>query len=104
MNELEELKLKRERFVSYALTRDNGDDYWKDVDEITKQIEKLENKKGKAFANRKREDLRNPNDLYETPYSLTWELQKLNIIEPNKTIIDPCSVISLVSLNHFEIA
>lgn len=46
--------------------------------------------KGKAFANRKKEDLRNPNDLYETPYSLTWELQKLNIIEPNKTIIDPC--------------
>lgn len=84
MNELE--KLKRKEFVSYALTKDNGDDVY----EITKQIEKFENKKGKAFANRKPKLERNENDFYETPYSLTWELQKLNIIEPNKTIIDPC--------------
>ena len=45
---------------------------------------------GKAYANRRKEDLRNPNDLYETPYCLTWELQKLNIIKPNKTILDSC--------------
>ena len=89
MNELEELKLKRKKFVSYALTKDNGDDYWDDVDEITKQIEKFENKKGKAYVNRKKAEERNENDFYETPYCLTWELQKLNIIEPNKTIIDP---------------
>lgn len=45
---------------------------------------------GKAYANRKKSELRNINDFYETPYSLTWELQKLNIIKPRKTIIDPC--------------
>lgn len=45
---------------------------------------------GKAYANRKKSELRNENDFYETPYSLTWELQKLNIIKPRKTIIDPC--------------
>lgn len=45
---------------------------------------------GKAYANRKKKELRNKNDFYETPYSLTWELQKLNIIEKGKTIIDPC--------------
>ena len=45
---------------------------------------------GKAYANRKKSELRNENDFYETPYSLTWELQKLNIIKPRKIIIDPC--------------
>ena len=45
---------------------------------------------GKAYANRKKSELRNENDFYETPYSLTWELQKLNVIKPRKTIIDPC--------------
>ena len=50
---------------------------------------------GKAYANRKREEIRNKNDFYETPFSLTWELQKLNIIpkEVNghkTTILDPC--------------
>ena len=45
---------------------------------------------GKAYANRKKSELRNENDFYETPYSLIWELQKLNIIKPRKTIIDPC--------------
>ena len=40
--ELEKLKLKRKEFVSYALTRDNGDDYYDDVDKINNQIEKLE--------------------------------------------------------------
>ena len=45
---------------------------------------------GKAYANRKKSELRNENDFYETPYSLTWELQKLNIVKPRKTIIDPC--------------
>lgn len=38
----------------------------------------------------KKSELRNENDFYETPYSLTWELQKLNIIKPRKIIIDPC--------------
>ena len=46
--------------------------------------------KGKAYANRKKAEERNKNDLYCTPYSLTWELKKLNIIEANKTILDPC--------------
>ena len=45
---------------------------------------------GKAYANRKKSELRYENDFYETPYSLTWELQKLNIIKPRKIIIDPC--------------
>ena len=45
---------------------------------------------GKAYANRKKSENRNENDFYETPYCLTWELQKLNIIQPGKTIIDPC--------------
>lgn len=45
---------------------------------------------GKAYANRRKAENRNPNDKYETPFSLTWELQKLNIVEPGKTIIDPC--------------
>jgi hypothetical protein len=45
---------------------------------------------GKAYLNRKSEDERNQNDFYETPYSLTWELQKLNIVQPDKTILDPC--------------
>ena len=45
---------------------------------------------GKAFANRKPKEERNENDFYETPYSLTWEMQKLNIIKPNTTILDPC--------------
>ena len=37
------------------------------------------NKMGKAYANRKPKEERHTNDKYETPYSLTWELQKLNI-------------------------
>ena len=45
---------------------------------------------GKAYANRKKSEDRNKNDFYETPYCLTWELQKLGIIKPGKTIIDPC--------------
>ncbi len=45
---------------------------------------------GKAYANRKSEYLRNKNDFYETPYSLTWKLQELNIIRPGTTILDPC--------------
>ena len=45
---------------------------------------------GKAYANRKKSELRNENDFYETPYSLTWELQKLHIVQPNTKIIDPC--------------
>ena len=46
--------------------------------------------KGKAYANRKPKSERHENDKYETPYSLTWELQKLNIVKPNTTILDPC--------------
>lgn len=45
---------------------------------------------GKAYANRKPKEERNENDFYETPYCLTWELQKLNIVKPNTTILDPC--------------
>lgn len=45
---------------------------------------------GKAYANRKPKAERHTNDKYETPYSLTWELQKLNIVKPNTTILDPC--------------
>jgi hypothetical protein len=45
---------------------------------------------GKAYANRKKAEERHANDKYETPYSLTWELQKLNIVKPNATILDPC--------------
>ena len=45
---------------------------------------------GKAYANRKKAEDRNKNDFYETPYCLTWELQKLNIVKPNTTILDPC--------------
>lgn len=43
---LHELKLRREKFVSLALTADCGDDYWNDVDEIDKQIEDLEARGG----------------------------------------------------------
>lgn len=35
---LDELKSRRKEFVSLALTADCGDDYWNDVDEIDKQI------------------------------------------------------------------
>lgn len=35
---LDELKSRRKKFVSLALTADCGDDYWNDVDEIDKQI------------------------------------------------------------------
>lgn len=42
MNELEELKLKRKEFVSYALTKDCGDDYWNDIYKIDERIKKLE--------------------------------------------------------------
>ena len=45
---------------------------------------------GKAYVNRKPKEERNENDFYETPYCLTWELQKLNIVKPNTTILDPC--------------
>ena len=45
---------------------------------------------GKAYANRKKAEERNENDFYVTPYALTWELQKLNIVKPNATILDPC--------------
>ena len=45
---------------------------------------------GKAFANKKPKELQHFNQFYETPYSLTWELQKLNIVKPNTTILDPC--------------
>lgn len=45
---------------------------------------------GKAYANRKKAEERHANDKYETPYSLTWELQKLNIVKPNTTMLDPC--------------
>lgn len=46
MNELEQLKLKRKEFVSYALTKDCGDDYWNDVykiDELIKNWKKRSN-------------------------------------------------------------
>ena len=33
---------------------------------------------GKAYANKKPKELQHFNQFYETPYSLTWELQKLN--------------------------
>ena len=45
---------------------------------------------GKAYSNKKPKELQHPNQFYETPYSLTWELQKLNIVKPNTTILDPC--------------
>lgn len=35
---LDELKSRRKKFVSLALTADCGDDYWNDVDDIDKQI------------------------------------------------------------------
>ena len=35
---LDELKSRRKELVSLALTADCGDDYWNDVDEIDKQI------------------------------------------------------------------
>ena len=31
-------------------------------------------KKGKAYANRKRVEIRSPNDFFQTPKCLTWEL------------------------------
>ena len=43
---------------------------------------------GKAYANRKPKEERHTNDKYETPYSLTWELQKLNIVKAKRTILD----------------
>lgn len=45
---------------------------------------------GKAYLNRRSEEQRHEDDFYETPYSLVWELQKLNIVQPDKTILDPC--------------
>lgn len=45
---------------------------------------------GKAYANKKPKELQHPNQFYETPYCLTWELQKLNIVKPKTTILDPC--------------
>ena len=45
---------------------------------------------GKAYANKKPKELQHFNQFYETLYSLTWELQKLNIVKPNTTVLDPC--------------
>lgn len=50
---------------------------------------------GKAYANRKKAEERNENDFYATPWSLTWELLKLDIIPKitdghKTTILDPC--------------
>ena len=54
MNELEELKLKRKEFVSYALTKDCGDDYWNDVYKIDERIKKLE--KGVIYVQEKQKE------------------------------------------------
>lgn len=59
----------------------------------------MENKKkGKAYANRKRVEIRSPNDFFQTPKCLTWEL--LNVEDnsgvrifdrnENDIILDPC--------------
>lgn len=54
MNELEELKLKRKEFVSYALTKDNGDDYWDDVYKMDERIKELE--KGVIYVQEKQKE------------------------------------------------
>lgn len=44
---------------------------------------------GKAYTNRKPKDERPESDYYTTPYSLTWELEKLNILDKNKITYEP---------------
>jgi hypothetical protein len=44
---------------------------------------------GKAYANRKPIDQRPEADFYETPYSLTWELIKLNVFDISIPVYEP---------------
>lgn len=46
---------------------------------------------GKAYANRKPLKERPEADFYSTPYSLTWELLKLNEFDLSKSIYEPAS-------------
>jgi len=46
---------------------------------------------GKAYANRKPVSERPEADFYSTPYSLTWELIKLNEFPSGSTIYEPAS-------------
>lgn len=45
---------------------------------------------GKAYANRKKEEIRPENDFYPTPKGLTYELIKTGILNGCKTILEPC--------------
>ena len=46
---------------------------------------------GKAYTNKRPLEERPESDFYATPHSLTWELLKLNLLDKNKTCIEPAS-------------
>ena len=45
---------------------------------------------GKAYANRKKEELRHKNDFYPTPKCLTWELLKTGELDGVHKVLEPC--------------
>lgn len=62
---------------------------------------------GKAYANRKKEELRPENDFYPTPKGLTYELLNTGVLDNCKTILEPCcgqyAISDILSEKGFEV-